>query len=80
MVYRPKLSVPALNRQSLGLTTHVDYQRYNPNAAGSDQARKSLGDLDYSPLRRVTWASFYMAVLVSMGGFIFGYDTGKYWL
>lgn len=32
---------------------------------------------DYSPLPRVTWRTFYMGVLVSMGGLIFGYDTGQ---
>ncbi|KKY19914.1 putative siderophore iron transporter mirc [Phaeomoniella chlamydospora] len=32
---------------------------------------------DHSPLPRVTWASFSMGVLVSMGGCIFGYDTGQ---
>lgn len=76
MQYRPKFQVPT--RESVGLTTHVNYSKYNPNHDGSDQARKSLADLDYSPLRRLTLQSFYMAVLISMGGFIFGYDTGKY--
>ncbi|KAI8635676.1 general substrate transporter [Xylariaceae sp. FL1651] len=33
--------------------------------------------LDYSPLPRVTKRSFVMGVLVSMGGLIFGYDTGQ---
>ena len=79
-VPRPSFHAPTFHkptRQSLGLTTHVDYSRFNPNHDGSDQARKSLSGLDYSPLRRVTWASLWMALLVSMGGFIFGYDTGQ---
>lgn len=71
----PQLHAPKLNKQSLGLTTHVDYAKFNPNSEQSTHGRKSLTDLDYSPLRRVTWASFNMGVLVSMGGFIFGYDT-----
>lgn len=71
----PHLHAPQLNKQSLGLTTHVDYAKFNPNSEQSTHGRKSLTDLDYSPLRRVTWASFNMGVLVSMGGFIFGYDT-----
>ncbi|KAI0450921.1 hexose transporter [Xylaria acuta] len=33
--------------------------------------------LDYSPLRRVSGRSFAMGLLVSMGGLIFGYDTGQ---
>jgi hypothetical protein len=76
MVYRPKFQVPT--RQSLGLTTHVDYSKYDPNHGDSTHGRKSLTNLDYSPLRRVTLASFFMAILVSMGGFIFGYDTGMH--
>ena len=73
----PKLRAPDLSRQGLGLSTHVDYNKYNPNQEQSTHGRKSLADLDYSPLRRVTWASFNMAIMVSMGGFIFGYDTGE---
>ncbi|KAI1157968.1 hexose transporter [Nemania serpens] len=34
-------------------------------------------DLDYSPLPRVSGRSFAMGLLVSMGGLIFGYDTGQ---
>jgi SP family sugar:H+ symporter-like MFS transporter len=41
----------------------------------------SLGSLSYSyhdsPVPRVTIHSFIMGVFVSMGGFIFGYDTGQ---
>ncbi|PSN59445.1 MFS monosaccharide transporter-like protein [Corynespora cassiicola Philippines] len=32
---------------------------------------------DTRPLPRLTWVSVSMGVLVSMGGFIFGYDTGQ---
>lgn len=75
----PKFQVPKVpTRQSLGLTNYVNYNKYNPGAAESTHGRKSLVDLDYSPLRRVTWASFNMALMVSMGGFIFGYDTGEH--
>ncbi|KAJ9498757.1 hexose transporter hxt5 [Exophiala xenobiotica] len=71
----PKFQKPT--RQSLGLTNYVNYDQYNPHSDDSTDARKSLSHLDYSPLRRVTWASFWMGMLVSMGGFIFGYDTGQ---
>ena len=78
MGYKPdvsalKLHAPKLHAPQL----EVDYARYNPNRDEATHGRKSLADLDYSPLTRVTWASFYMGVLVSMGGFIFGYDTGE---
>lgn len=73
----PQFSRPTLTRESLGLTTWVKYDKYNPHSENSTDARKSLANLDYSPLRRVTWASFWMGLLISMGGFIFGYDTGQ---
>ena len=78
MGYKPDVS--ALKRHTPKLYApqlEVDYARYNPNRDEATHGRKSLADLDYSPLTRVTWASFYMGVLVSMGGFIFGYDTGE---
>lgn len=73
----PKFSKPHLTRESLGLTPWVKYDKYNPHSDQSTDARKSLADLDYSPLRRVTLQSFLMGILISMGGFIFGYDTGQ---
>ncbi|KAH0530307.1 hypothetical protein TsFJ059_004943 [Trichoderma semiorbis] len=47
-------------------------EKHNP-----DFGRPSVSGLDYSPLPRVTGRSFAMGVLVSMGGLIFGYDTGQ---
>ena len=68
---------PVMTREGLGLSNWVNYDKYNPHADGATDARKSLANLDYSPLRRVTAASLYMGLLISMGGFIFGYDTGQ---
>lgn len=34
-------------------------------------------DYDDAPVPRLTIHSFIMGVFVSMGGFIFGYDTGQ---
>jgi SP family sugar:H+ symporter-like MFS transporter len=42
-----------------------------------DGIRASTEGYDYSPLPRVTKRSFAMGILVSMGGLIFGYDTGQ---
>ena len=33
---------------------------------------------DESPIPRLTLASAMMGILISMGGFVFGYDTGKW--
>jgi MFS transporter, SP family, sugar:H+ symporter len=60
MVSFPKLST----------SCYVHYEKYNPNCAQATEARKSIAHLDYSPLRRVTWQSFFMGVLISMGGFM----------
>ncbi|EXJ86564.1 MFS transporter, SP family, sugar:H+ symporter [Capronia epimyces CBS 606.96] len=73
-----KAPKPKLTRESLGLTNTVRYDKYDPRNGQADaEARKSLAGLDYSPLKRVTWESFWMGILISMGGFIFGYDTGQ---
>lgn len=32
---------------------------------------------DNTPLPVLTWKGFWMGILVSMGGFVFGYDTGQ---
>ncbi|TRX94367.1 hypothetical protein FHL15_004834 [Xylaria flabelliformis] len=51
------------------------------NRVTFDDVRQVRGEksaaLDYSPLRRVSGRSFAMGLLVSMGGLIFGYDTGQ---
>ncbi|OJD17477.1 hypothetical protein AJ78_02450 [Emergomyces pasteurianus Ep9510] len=39
-----------------------------------EKAREGLVD---TPIPWLTWRSFVMGVFVSMGGFIFGYDTGQ---
>ncbi|KAI0396570.1 general substrate transporter [Xylariaceae sp. FL0594] len=39
--------------------------------------RTKEANLDYSPLPRLTGRSFGMGLLVSMGGLVFGYDTGQ---
>jgi SP family sugar:H+ symporter-like MFS transporter len=50
-------------------------------AASSDgehsEKQKYTGPYDDSPVPRLTIHSFIMGVFVSMGGFIFGYDTGQ---
>ncbi|KAF4120939.1 MFS transporter, SP family, sugar:H+ symporter [Geosmithia morbida] len=58
------------------LTVHFD--QHDPRSAATKEGRRqSEFDLDYSPLPRVTMRTFVMALLVSMGGVIFGYDTGQ---
>lgn len=61
----------------MGLFT-ITFDEHNPaSEKRRDGGRQSLAALDYSPLKRVTARSFWLCVLVSMGGLIFGYDTGQ---
>lgn len=59
------------------MSTQIHFEEYDPRDEKGTDVRQSLAHLDYSPLPRVTWRSFSMGVLISMGGLIFGYDTGQ---
>ena len=52
------------------------------NAVANSQAvqtnGKEIGGYDDTPVQFLTVRSLLMGVLVSMGGFIFGYDTGMH--
>ncbi|ETN43139.1 uncharacterized protein HMPREF1541_02297 [Cyphellophora europaea CBS 101466] len=63
--------------KGLSMSTHVLFDQYNPDSEKGTDVRHSLAHLDYSPLKRVTGRSLAMGVLISMGGLIFGYDTGQ---
>lgn len=57
----------------LGLNSKVNFDYANPNSEASTDARQDLAHLDYTPVKRITGRTFFMGMLVSMGGFIFGY-------
>ncbi|KAJ9194466.1 hypothetical protein DTO164E3_7351 [Paecilomyces variotii] len=57
------------------LTVYFDDKR--PESEKQGHGVDVQGPIDYSPLPRVTARTFWMGVLVSMGGLIFGYDTGQ---
>jgi SP family sugar:H+ symporter-like MFS transporter len=49
-----------------------------PTPARADSTvEKDEGIIDDSPVKYLTWRSFILGLCVSMGGFIFGYSTGK---
>ncbi|PGH04542.1 hypothetical protein AJ79_07068 [Helicocarpus griseus UAMH5409] len=56
--------------------------KYHPSAAlerrtsRTDEEKEGGGLVD-TPISWLTWRSFFMGLFVSMGGFIFGYDTGQ---
>lgn len=59
------------------LKGRVTFDHVNPHSPSCTDPRQDLAHLDYSPLPRLTNRTFCMGVLVSMGGLIFGYDTGQ---
>ena len=55
---------------------------YNDNelpreSVSTVEREKGPHDVVDSPIPLFTWRSFTMGVFVSMGGFLFGYDTGQ---
>ncbi|KAJ5493821.1 Major facilitator superfamily domain general substrate transporter [Penicillium fimorum] len=47
------------------------------DSMSSNEHEKGPNDLVDTPVPLLTWRSFIMCILVSMGGFLFGYDTGQ---
>ncbi|CRG82934.1 High-affinity fructose transporter ght6 [Talaromyces islandicus] len=61
---------------------HQEHQEYNDSNNGnvahlSNPLAEKGVDLVDSPIPLLTWRSVIMGILVSMGGFVFGYDTGQ---
>lgn len=61
------------------LTAQLPFGRTSQSDTEGSQSEKQkyAGPYDNGPVPRVTIHSFIMGVFVSMGGFIFGYDTGQ---
>ncbi|EEQ91354.1 hypothetical protein RJZ56_007008 [Blastomyces dermatitidis] len=64
------------------LSRFFGLEKYNPSAALerrlSQVDQEKLGEeFVNTPIPWITWRSFIMGVFVSMGGFVFGYDTGQ---
>jgi SP family sugar:H+ symporter-like MFS transporter len=55
---------------------HEDSQATTPARADST-LEKDSDLIDDSPVKYLTWRSFILGIVVSMGGFVFGYATGK---
>jgi SP family sugar:H+ symporter-like MFS transporter len=63
----------------LNLTARLPFGRasHSDTEGSQSEKQKYVGPYDNGPVPRVTIHSFIMGVFVSMGGFIFGYDTGQ---
>ena len=46
-------------------------------SVSTGEHEKGVGDQVDTPIPLLTWRSFVMGIFVSMGGFLFGYDTGQ---
>lgn len=57
-----------------------DNSQSSTPARSDSNAEKDTGIIDDSPVKYLTWRSFMLGICVSMGGFIFGYSTGKPYL
>ncbi|KAM0477845.1 hypothetical protein ACHAPX_005611 [Trichoderma viride] len=67
-----------MGRRKGGFMT-IYFDQHDPSSEKHNPSfgRPSVSGLDYSPLPRVTGRSLAMGCLISMGGLIFGYDTGQ---
>lgn len=54
-----------------------DASQSSTPARSDSSLEKENGILDDSPVKYLTWRSFMLGIVVSMGGFIFGYSTGQ---
>jgi SP family sugar:H+ symporter-like MFS transporter len=64
------------------ISKQLNLLRFRREKATSSETERSeknkyVGPYDNSPVPILTIHSFIMAVFVSMGGFVFGYDTGQ---
>lgn len=63
-------------KPSVAEESQFSSQAATPSRSDST-AEKNDTMLDNSPVKYLTWRSFILGMCVSMGGFIFGYSTGR---
>ena len=63
--------------RSAASTSPNDREAYAPDPTNADLDGTKAGEIDETKHPLITWRVALMGVLVSMGGLIFGYDTGQ---
>jgi len=71
------ISMGKLSKQLNLLRFGRDRASSSDGETSYSEEKKYVGPFDDSPVPILTIRSFIMGVFVSMGGFIFGYDTGQ---
>ncbi|KAI9832386.1 MAG: hypothetical protein M1819_004374 [Sarea resinae] len=64
----------------MGFLSNITHRKESVTASPQSEVtdpEKHGADEDNTPVKFLTLRTFFMGVLVSMGGFIFGYDTGS---
>ncbi|GLB08509.1 hexose transporter hxt1 [Aspergillus tubingensis] len=69
----PKVKMPRKRPQD---EFNGDVLQQEAQATGPNGQKFEEGTVD-TPIPLLTWRSFLMGIFVSMGGFLFGYDTGQ---
>lgn len=62
--------------QKRPLDLYANSESPTESTSGAEN-EKGTADVVDTPISLFTWRSFTMGICVSMGGFIFGYDTGQ---
>ena len=71
-----KLFTPLKHMENADLPEDINNRNASAGIRLSSDREKEAGVYDDSPVKFLSMPSMAMGVLVSMGGFIFGYDTG----
>lgn len=65
-------------KQPAGQAEHTENSSPSTPSGSASLKEKNGEQYDDSPVAYLTWRSFILGLIASMGGFIFGYSTGMF--